>query len=72
MFDPAWTQASLTPVVETIIETFGPARVMWGSNFPVDKLYRSYAALLSTMLTIVPAEMHEQVFRKTAESFYLI
>jgi predicted TIM-barrel fold metal-dependent hydrolase len=72
MFDPAWTQASLTPIVETIIETFGPERVMWGSNFPVDKLYRSYAELLSTMLAIVPGEMHEQVFRTTAETFYRI
>ena len=72
MFDPAWTQASLAPIVETIIETFGPERVMWGSNFPVDKLYRSYGELLSTMLAIVPPEMHEQVFQTTAESFYRI
>lgn len=72
MFDPAWTPADLKPVILTVLEIFGPDRVMWGSNFPVDKLYRSYDKLLSAMLSIVPAPMHDQVFRATAEKFYRI
>jgi predicted TIM-barrel fold metal-dependent hydrolase len=72
MFDHAWTEESLKPLVATVIETFGPGRVMWGSNFPVDKLYRSYDAALSAMLSIVPSLLHDQVFRTTAERFYRI
>jgi predicted TIM-barrel fold metal-dependent hydrolase len=45
---------------------------MWGSNFPVDKLYRSYDELLCAMLSIVPLALHDQVFRTTAERFYRI
>ena len=43
MFNPDWQLESLRPVVETVLEVFSPQRVMLGSNFPVDKLYRSYA-----------------------------
>jgi predicted TIM-barrel fold metal-dependent hydrolase len=72
MFDHAWTEDSLKPLVLTALETFGPDRVMWGSNFPVDKLYRGYGEILSVMLSIVPSELHDQVFRTTAERFYRI
>jgi predicted TIM-barrel fold metal-dependent hydrolase len=72
MFDQEWTQDSLAPIVTTVLDIFGPERVMWGSNFPVDKLYRSYEGSLSALLAIVPASMHEQVFRTTAENFYRI
>jgi predicted TIM-barrel fold metal-dependent hydrolase len=47
MFNPTWTPASLRPIVDTVIEVFTPARVMFGSNFPVDSLYRGYAAYWS-------------------------
>ena len=70
MFDHDWTAESLLPIVTTVLEVFGPERVMWGSNFPVDKLYRSYGESLSAMLSIVPAAMHKQVFQETAERFY--
>jgi predicted TIM-barrel fold metal-dependent hydrolase len=72
MFDRAWTVDSLTPIVRTVLDIFGPERVMWGSNFPVDKLYRSYVEALDAMLRIVPAAVHEPVFRGTAERFYRI
>jgi predicted TIM-barrel fold metal-dependent hydrolase len=72
MFDPDWTEESLTPVILTALEIFGPDRVMWGSNFPVDKLYRSYGELVSAITAIVPQTTHEQLFRTTAESFYRI
>lgn len=42
MFKPDWTLEDLKPIVHTVIEVFSPQRVMFGSNFPVDKLYRSY------------------------------
>lgn len=72
MFDRVWTVESLTPIVRTVLDIFGPDRVMWGSNFPVDKLYRSYVEALDAMLQIVPTPIHEPVFRGTAERFYRI
>ena len=42
MFDAGWTGASVRPLVETLLERFGPARVLWGSNYPVEKLARGY------------------------------
>jgi predicted TIM-barrel fold metal-dependent hydrolase len=72
MFDPHWTRDSLAPIVETVLETFGAERVMWGSNYPVDKLYRGYAETLSTVRSLIPGELHDQVFRSTAERFYRI
>ena len=38
MFDPEWTATSVRWLVETLLARFGPARVLWGSNFPVDRL----------------------------------
>ena len=45
MFDVEWTLDSLRPLVLTAIDCFGPARCMFGSNFPVDKLMRGYRPL---------------------------
>ena len=56
----------------TVLEMFGPGRVVCGSNFPVDKLYRSYNNLFAAILAIVPKEMREAVSRTTAELFYWI
>jgi predicted TIM-barrel fold metal-dependent hydrolase len=70
MFDPRWTRRSLAPIVDGVLETFGPARTMWGSNFPVDKLYRSYGELVDAVAGLVPAAMHADVFAGTARRFY--
>lgn len=45
MFEPRWTTESLRPLVHWAIDCFGPQRVMFGSNFPVDGLMRDYASL---------------------------
>ncbi|NNC97268.1 MAG: amidohydrolase family protein [Gammaproteobacteria bacterium] len=45
MFDREWSVESLRPVFDTVLETFGTERVMFGSNFPVDKLYGPYDKL---------------------------
>jgi predicted TIM-barrel fold metal-dependent hydrolase len=70
MFDPDWTRSSLAPILEGVLEAFGPSRTMWGSNFPVDKLYRSYRELLETVAELVPTTMHGAVFAGTARRFY--
>ncbi len=70
MFDPEWTAASLAPVVEGVLGAFGPQRVMWGSNFPVDKLYRPYRELFEALAGLVPEPMHAAIFAGTARRFY--
>lgn len=70
MFNPAWTAATLAPVVAGVLAAFGPERTMWGSNFPVDRLYRGYRPMLETMAALVPPAMHGAVFAGTARRFY--
>jgi predicted TIM-barrel fold metal-dependent hydrolase len=70
MTDPDWTPATLAPVVEAVLDAFGPDRTLWGSNFPVDKLYRSYRPLFEAVWACVPASDRPAVFAGTARRFY--
>ena len=70
MFDHDWVSESFRPIVETCLDQFSPNRVMFGSNFPVDKLYSDYATLLQAFRDLVPREMHQAVFNNTAADFY--
>jgi len=75
MFDPGWTLATLRPLVEHAIDCFGPERAMFGSNFPVDRLMRPYAALWDAYNRIT-ADLGEParaaLFHATAERIYRI
>jgi predicted TIM-barrel fold metal-dependent hydrolase len=53
MVDHNWTEASIRPFVLGAIDYFGPDRAMFGSNFPVDKLYSSFDALYGAFENIV-------------------
>ena len=73
MFNPGWRTQSLRPVVDSVIEMFSPERVMFGSNFPVDKLYRDYEPLWDAYreLTVqFSAAEQRQMFCGTAARFY--
>lgn len=75
MFNPHWDEAALHPIVLTVIDIFQPQRVMFGSNFPVDKLYNDYAALWAAYDSITQgfsAEQRDQMFGGTAGQFYRI
>ncbi len=52
MCDPTWTLDSLSPFVLDTLEIFGPSRVLFGSNFPVDKLFSSFETLVDALVTI--------------------
>jgi predicted TIM-barrel fold metal-dependent hydrolase len=41
MVDHHWTVESIRPFVQYLIDTFGPDRCVFGSNFPTDSLYRT-------------------------------
>lgn len=73
MFNPSWDVAQLRPLILDVIDIFGPERVMFGSNFPVDKLYRSYEALWQAyeeVTQVFTAGEKRQLYYTTAKSFY--
>jgi predicted TIM-barrel fold metal-dependent hydrolase len=72
MFDHDWTADSIRPIVEAVLEQFGPDRCMFGSNFPVDSLYSDYTTLLTVYEDLIPQDAKDQVFHKTASGFYAI
>jgi predicted TIM-barrel fold metal-dependent hydrolase len=75
MFNHNWAPEDLQPIIFTVIEVFGPQRVMFGSNFPVDKLYNSYQALWRAYDEICAGfsdAERQQMFYRTAADFYRI
>lgn len=70
MFDHGWTADSVRPIVHACLTQFGPARCMFGSNFPVDSLSSGYAELVSRHRSLIPVEMQADVFGRTARRFY--
>lgn len=45
---PDWQTDDLRPYVEHLLDTFGPARLIWGSDWPVCTLASSYERWLDT------------------------
>ncbi len=75
MFDHDWTAEKIRPIVLHCLEAFGPARCMFGSNFPVDSLSSDYARLAAAyeeILSGLSAEDRARVFGDTARGFYRI
>jgi predicted TIM-barrel fold metal-dependent hydrolase len=75
MFDHHWTVESLRPYVFETIDAFGVDRTMFASNFPVDRLFGSYAKLWLAYASIVGgASEAEQaaLFVRNAERMYRI
>jgi predicted TIM-barrel fold metal-dependent hydrolase len=61
------------PYIETCIEAFGPARCMFESNFPVDKISAPYAIYWNAFKRLAAgASPHDKadLFRETARRFY--
>jgi predicted TIM-barrel fold metal-dependent hydrolase len=75
MIDHSWTVESIRPYVLETIDAFGIERSMFASNFPVDRLYGSYADLWHAFAEIV-RDMTEpekaMLFRSNAERIYRI
>lgn len=53
MFDKRWTVDSLRPWVLACIEAFGVKRVVFGTNWPVDRLFSSYPDVIDAYATII-------------------
>lgn len=70
MFEHGWTAASIRPIIDTVLDQFGPDRVMFGSNFPVDSLYSDYRTVTDAYRALIPGPMQGAVFSATARRFY--
>jgi L-fuconolactonase len=70
---PGWTAETLTPYVETVLDCFGPSRVMWGSDWPVVTLacdYVGWFRLARDLTSMLSSDDSAKVFGGTAAVFY--
>jgi L-fuconolactonase len=70
---PDWSAAKLKPYVDVLLETFGPGRLMWGSDWPVLTEVGRYAGWLAVAeeLTQHLAQAdRDAIFGGTAAEFY--
>lgn len=68
-----WTPEIIQPYAEHIINSFGPDRVMWGSDWPVVNLASDYESWNKIAESFVPdAADREKIFGGTAAQFYRI
>lgn len=73
MTDWHWSTDSLRPIVLQAIDLFGVDRAMFGSNFPVDKLFSDFDTLFDVYRAIVAgftAEERQKLFHDNAERLY--
>lgn len=72
--DPrTWSVADLRPYTETVIDAFGPDRLMFGSDWPVCRLAATYTEVLETARTLIGdlgEEERDAVLATTAERVY--
>jgi L-fuconolactonase len=62
--------SQIAPVFAVLWESFGPDRLVWGSDWPVLTLAASYAEWLALARALVPAEHHTSVFDANARRIY--
>ena len=75
MCDPLWTVESIRPYVLGSIEAFGVDRVVFGTNWPVDRMYSSYPDVINAYAEIISGfSRDEQVkmFSGNAEKLFRI
>jgi len=68
-----WTEALLQPYFDLLLDAFGPARLMWGSDWPVVNLaggYDRWHAAASTLIDSLSVAEQDAVLGQTATSFY--
>ena len=73
--DRQWTMESVRPLILQTIETFGPERCAFASDFPTDKLFNSYTQALDAYDDITKdfsADERDALLAGTAERLYKI
>ena len=68
-----WTADDLAPIVNHVLDTFGPDRVMFGGDWPVCTLgatYRQWVEALKTIVRDRPEKDQRKLFHENAERVY--
>jgi L-fuconolactonase len=71
----SWTRGQLRPYLDAALESFGPARLMIGSDWPVCTVAATYTEVIGLVRDAVgeySADEQQQILTGTAESVYLI
>ncbi|HEY5209046.1 MAG TPA: amidohydrolase family protein [Stellaceae bacterium] len=63
----------MRPIIRATVDLFGAERCLWGSNFPIEKLWTSYADLVAMVRAVLadfaPADRRE-ILAETAARLY--
>jgi predicted TIM-barrel fold metal-dependent hydrolase len=73
MFDKRWSADSIREQFYTALDAFGPSRIAFGSNFPVDKLAMGYGQVWRRYFQLtagLSSSERQQMFHDTAADFY--
>lgn len=71
----AWKPAQLRPYIDRVIESFGPDRILYGGNWPVEKLAGDYLQWLTTLeaeTAHFSVEERRKLFRDNAKRVYRV
>ncbi|QUC58180.1 amidohydrolase family protein [Streptomyces sp. A2-16] len=66
----SWTFDDLRPYADTVLDAFGPDRVMFGSDWPVCTLGATYGEVLDIARRLTPESTHARIFGATATRVY--
>jgi len=72
-FEHACSAALWGPVVKETLNLFGPRRCLFGSNFPIEKLWTGYSALVGAMCSVLDglaADEQRLIFHGNAARIY--
>ena len=75
MYDSDWSSESSLLLFQTILELFGAHRIMWGSNFPVESMMKSYSFCVKQMMNWISSLSSEEqilIASQTAYKFYRV
>jgi len=70
---PGVTLADLRPYIDTLLDAFGPDRLMWGSDWPMVNLNGDYASWFEQVLSALGSRSGsdvEWILGRTAATFY--
>jgi predicted TIM-barrel fold metal-dependent hydrolase len=74
-FERSCSEASWRPIIEETVDRFGPSRCLFGSNFPIEKLWTDYAHLVEVVQACLSRSSPEErraVLHDTAARVYRI
>ncbi len=68
-----WTEAQLQPYLNTVLEAFGPNRLMFGSDWPVCLVackYTQWVAIIETFIRQLTADEQTKIMGENARAAY--